>query len=125
MAYDLHVVRSREWTDASSAPITKPEVDAVVAADPELGWSSDDFVEMKDATGVSSRYYMIVWNGQPSFWWYRDQIIASGCDENALPKLIQLSRALGAQVIGDDGERYELRKSFLGKEKVAIVDSDA
>jgi len=69
MAYDLHVVRSAHWTHAAESPITRNEVDALVKADPELAWSSSDFVQMKDETGSFTTFYMILWNGTPCFWW--------------------------------------------------------
>jgi len=46
MAYDLHVVRTKDWLEASSAPITKEDVDALIASDPELEWSTSDYIDM-------------------------------------------------------------------------------
>ncbi|HTJ00777.1 MAG TPA: hypothetical protein VL527_17985 [Dongiaceae bacterium] len=109
MAYDLHVVRTEDWADAASAPITKPEVEALIATDPELAWSATDFVDMADASGTVTRYWMITWQGQSCFWWYRDQIQCSDPPSDAhISKLIQIAQALHAQVIGDDGEIYPL-----------------
>jgi hypothetical protein len=110
MAYDLHVVRTQDWTEAASAPITKQDVDALVAADAELAWSTADYVDMKDETGVSTRYYMINWRGQPSFWWYRDQIQCSGPDDAQQAKLVQMAHSLNAYAVGDDGEIDPLEK---------------
>ena len=108
MAYDLHIVRTEDWTEAASAPITKQEVDALIAADSEMGWSTTDYVDMADEAGVSTRYYMITWRAQPCFWWYRDQIRCSGPDEAQVSKLVQMSRVLHAHAVGDDGEIYPL-----------------
>ncbi len=80
---------------------------------------------MSDDAGAVTRYYMITWRGQPCFWWYRDQIQCSGPDDAQQLKLAQMARALNAFVVGDDGERYELQKGFLGREKLAIRDPDA
>jgi hypothetical protein len=121
MAYDLHIVRTKEWTEASSAPITKQDVDALIAADSELAWSTTDYVDMKDEAGVSTRYYMIIWRGSPCFWWYRDQIQCSGPDDAQQLKLAQMARALKAYAVGDDGERYEIKKGFFGKEKLEVI----
>jgi hypothetical protein len=107
MAYDLHIVRTKDWLEASSAPITKQDVDALIASDPELTWSTTDYVEEHDDTGAVVRYYMIVWRGQPCFWWYRDQIQCSGPDEAQQSKLVQMARALDAFAVGDDGEIYD------------------
>ena len=106
MAYDLHIVRTKDWLEASTAPITKQDVDALIARDPELAWSTTDYVDMSDDAGAVTRYHMIVWRGQPCFWWYRDQIQCSGPDEGQQAKLVQMARALDAFAVGDDGEVY-------------------
>jgi len=121
MAYDLHVVRTKDWTQASDAPVTKPQVDDLVASDPELEWSTRDYVDMKDETGATTRYYMICWRGAPCFWWYRDKIECSGPDETQQLKLTKMARILDAFVVGDDGELYESKKNLFGKEKVTVI----
>jgi hypothetical protein len=55
------------------------------------------------------------------FWWYRDQIVCSGADEAQIGKLLSIAVALSASVVGDDGEKYELRKTFFGEEKIVTV----
>lgn len=107
MAYDLHIVRTKNWFEASSAPITKRDVDALIARDPELRWSETDYVDMSDDTGAVTRYWMITWRGQPCFWWYRDQIQCSDPDDAQQSKLAQMARELNAFAVGDDGEIYD------------------
>ncbi len=121
MAYDMHIVRTKNWTDAARAPITRQEVDALIAADAELAWSTSDCVDMSDEMGVSTRYFMIIWRGEPCFWWYRDQILCSGPDDAQQMKLARIARALNAYAVGDDGEHYVIKKGFFGKEKLEIV----
>ncbi len=125
MSYDLHVVRTKDWLEASQAPITKQDVDALIAADSELEWSTSDYVDMKDDAGAVTRYAMITWNDVSCFWWYRDQITCSNPDEAQQMKLARIARSLNAYVLGDDGERYGIRKNILGKEKIAVVDPKA
>lgn len=122
MGYDLHVARTKDWTQSSHSPITKQQVDDLIANDPELEWSTNDYVDMKDQTGATSRYYMICWRGIPCFWWYRDKIECSDPDEIQQLKLTKIAQALEAFVIGDDGERYESKKNLFGKEKVVVMD---
>ena len=110
MAYDLHIVRTKDWTMAADKPVTKQDVDALIGSDGELKWSTTDYVDMKGATGAVTRYWMIAWRGQPCFWWYRDQIRCSGPDDAQQLKLVQMARALGAYAIGDDGEMYPLEQ---------------
>jgi len=121
VAYDLHIARTRDWTQSSLSPITKQEVDNLIAGDPELEWSTSDYVDMKDSAGATSRYYMICWRGVPCFWWYRDKIECSSPDETQQLKLTKMAKTLNAFVIGDDGERYESKRSLFGKETVTVI----
>jgi hypothetical protein len=63
MGYDVHLVRTEQWFDAESDPVTREHVDKVLAADPTLSWSESDYVEMTEDDGSIKRYYMINWNG--------------------------------------------------------------
>lgn len=108
MPYDLHIVRTEDWTQAASNPITKQDVDVLITEDSELAWSATDYVEIKDQAGTSQRYSRIIWRGQPCFWWYRDQIQCANPDEAQIAKLVQMARALGARAVSDDGKTYPL-----------------
>lgn len=108
MGYDLHIVRTEDWLDAAKTPVTKSEVDAVIAGDPELAWSATDYVDMADNSGTVTRYWMMTWRGEAIVGWYRDQILSSNPDEAKIAKLVQIARSLDARVIGDDGEVYPL-----------------
>jgi hypothetical protein len=109
VAYDLHVVRTENWLDAATRPVAKGDVDALIASDPELEWSTTNYVDMADEKGVITRYWMITWDGEACFWWYRDQIQCSSPDEAKISKLVQMARSLDARVLGDDGEIYPLQ----------------
>jgi hypothetical protein len=121
MAYDVHIVRTNDWLDAGSDPIKKTDVDLIVEADPELTWSTADFVDMADDSGAVTRYFMIRWRGDPDFWWYRDQVLCSSPTEAHLVKLVQIARALKARVLGDDGESYDLKKGLFGGEELVTT----
>lgn len=118
MAYDLHIVRTKDWTRAASAPIAKEEVDSLIVADAELAWFTTDYVDMVEA-GASTRYYMITWRGEPCFWWYRNQVKCAGPSEAQVSKLLQMARILNAQVVGDDGEVYPLEQQTSSTGKLA------
>ena len=120
MAYDLHVVRTAHWLDASTNPISKDEINHLIATGPTLAWSNQEIVDMKSDI-ETIRYNMIEWNGVSCFWWYRDQIVCSGADKAQIGKLLRIAAALSATVVGDDGEKYELRKTIFGKEKIVTV----
>src|SRR5262249_4073726 len=106
MPYDVHIVKTDSWLDAADDPITKAEVDALIASDSELAWSADDWVDMSEKKGKVTRYFAILWNGQPCFWWYRNEIRCAGPSEEQLAKMVKMARKLDATVIGDDGEEY-------------------
>lgn len=106
MSYDLHIVRTKNWLDAASNPISKQEVELLIAEDSELEWSSSDYVDMNDGNGAITRYFMINWQGIPCFWWYSDQILCSGPDDAQMVKMVDMARAIDAFVVGDDGEIY-------------------
>jgi hypothetical protein len=107
MGYDVHIVRTEHWTDAAGDPITKDEVDALVASDPELSWSGRDWVDMSDDGGNRvTRYYAILWKGEPCFFWRRDQITCSGPSEDQVGKMVEMAASIGARARGDDGEVY-------------------
>jgi hypothetical protein len=121
MAYDIHIARTKDWTDSASQPITKQDVDALIAADSELEWSTTDYIDMSDDKGVVTRYFLIKWKGAPVFWWYKDELRCSGPDEAQQFKFAQMARTLGALCVGDDNEQYVLKKGFFGGEKLQII----
>ena len=120
MPYDLHVVRTSNWLEAAKNPITREEVDRLIQSDPELEWSSSDYVEVKQAVGIS-RFYMITWNGRSCFLWHEDQITCATPDEDQTAKLVSIAAKLKANVLGDDGEQYTLSRNLFGKHKIKIV----
>ena len=51
MGYAVHLVRTEQWFERESDPVTKEHVDKVLAADPTLSWSEADYVEMTEDDG--------------------------------------------------------------------------
>ena len=94
---------------------------SLIDEDPELDWSVLDYVEMKDETNVTVRFPLIAWRGTSCFWWYRDQIIRKNPDQDRIAKLIRIGGALGAQVFGDDGERYVLHRTLFGRDRIRTI----
>ena len=120
MGYDVHVVSTSDWLDSESNPVTKEDVNAALARDPTLSWSETDYVEMAEDDGSVERYFMINWNGDAVFWWYKSEVRCKNPSEEQLLKLLDLATALGAHVVGDDGEKYQRGKSIFGKSKVVV-----
>lgn len=124
MGYDLHIVRTREWLDADADPILKQDVDALIEADAELSWSKSDYVELNNpSTGETIRFRSsaIEWNGMSQFWWYGNRISSKAPSDDQQKKMIKMARTLNAMVIGDEGERYDLRKRWFGREEVVVI----
>jgi hypothetical protein len=122
LGYDWHIVRTREWAEASKKPITQNDADALIKADTELSWSKSDYIDMRDPKiGHTIRYSLIQWEKQSAFWWYRDQILCKDPNGPQQRKMIQMANALRAMVVGDEGERYELRKSLFDGEKIVVI----
>jgi hypothetical protein len=76
---------------------------------------------MQEKTGNIVRFPLINWRGISCFWWYKDQILCKNPDQAQTAKLIRIADALKARVIGDDGEKYVLKRSLFGREKVQTV----
>jgi len=126
MGYDLHIVRTSDWQEETESPITEEEVIRLVESDPDLEWSASDYVEMKIKDEVSLRYstkrqMLIKWREISCFWWHQGEVICKNPTEDQITKMSHMAQTLNAQVIGDDGERYTLRRSLFGREKVEIL----
>ena len=79
---------------------------------------------MTNSSGEVVKYFMILWQGRPCCWWYKDQLLCSGPDKNQQRKLVEVANSLNAFAVGDDGERYELRKALFGKPKIVVVSAN-
>ena len=121
MSYNLHVVRTPDWMDAASAPIARREVVNLVEADPELTWSTTEFVDVRDKNGTVFRLAYMKWHGSSCFLWKKDQIICQNPDEAQTAKMIRIAEVLQAIVVGDDGERYALRRTLFGRRRVHTI----
>lgn len=113
MGYDLHVTRAKNWTDSEACPITEAEWRAYVATDPELEVTG--IAEVTTPEGELLRYEnpgLARWRGHPpdeEVWFdLRDgRVVVKNPDELTIAKMVSVARALGAWVVGDDGETYD------------------
>jgi hypothetical protein len=103
---DVHIVRTDRWVDAADDPITKPQLDALVAADSELEWARDVWENVSADSAIVHRALAIQWRGQACFWWYRHSIRCTGPNAEQLVKMIDMAVALDANVIATDGTEY-------------------
>ena len=106
MGYELYIERTRNRGDVGREPITKAEVDQIVASDPELSWSAMNFIETKDVKIELKGYHGILWLGKRCMWWNGYQISCKNPSGAEIIKMIEIAGLLQAVVVGDEGELY-------------------
>jgi hypothetical protein len=121
LSYSLHIVRTPDWMDAAKLPIVRREVANLVESDPELDWSTSEYVDVRDKNGTVFRLAFIKWHGTSCFLWTQDQIVCKNPDEAQTAKMIRIAKTLEAMVVGDDGERYTLRRTLFGRRRVQTI----
>ena len=99
MGYDLHVTRRKQWFDEEGPDITIEEWICYVASDSELELNCDHW-------GSESAEFVTHPDQWPIWWDKRGEIYAKNPDRMVVCKLVQIAEALGARVLGDDGEVY-------------------
>jgi hypothetical protein len=116
VGYDIHITRASNWTESESAPIVLDEWLRYVADDPEM--RLDNFAEAEVGGGEVLRYEnegLAVWTSYTGrgvsgrMGWFdhsRGRIVVKNPDDEILGKMRRVAAALGANVIGDEGERY-------------------
>jgi hypothetical protein len=120
MGYEIHIVKTKDWFHADSNPITKAEIDKIITVDKDLSFSQTDYVEFIDQNNGTVRSYAILWKNTPFLYWNGNEIVCKSANEEQIVKLIEISDLLQAFVIGDDGERYKVQKTFFGRKKLII-----
>jgi hypothetical protein len=102
MGYDLHVTRSKHWTESESQPITREDWQAYVASDPEIE---------PDTPG--DYFEFAAHPKEPALLqWWRGEITVKNPDRPTVRKLLEIASKLGAQVQGEDGEFYTNWEEF-------------
>ncbi len=116
MGYDIHITRASHWTQSEQTPITLDEWKAYVAADPEM--RMDNFAEATTTEGETLHIDaegIAVWisysghqvDGNMAWFTYLfGDIRVKSPDEEILAKMRSIAKALGARVMGDEGEFY-------------------
>jgi hypothetical protein len=117
MGYDVHITRAESWLDAEENPITLPEWLKYVEGDPEM--RLDKVAVARDRKGKPVLAYqnegLAVWvaysRHEPTgnmawFDWHGGCIVVKNPDDEIIAKMKRIAAALGAFVVGDDGEHY-------------------
>jgi len=121
LSYNVHIVRTPDWMDAAEFPIVRREVANLVEADPELSWSTTEYVDVRNTNGTIFRLAFIQWRGTSCFLWKQFQIVAKNPDEAQIAKMIRIAGLLDAMVVGDHGEQYTLRRTLFGRRRVHTI----
>ena len=116
MGYDFHITRAAEWHRSKSSPIHLSEWKKYIASDPEF--RLDGFAEATTTEGETIRCEsdgLAVWiaysgygkNGNIAWFDHRfGEIVVKNADDEILEKMRVVAGAIGATVMGDEGEVY-------------------
>ncbi|CAG9243417.1 conserved exported hypothetical protein [Paraburkholderia caribensis] len=97
--YDVHITRKSFWADASGPRITLEQWKAYVRGDPQ--------VVNDPANGPTD--FLVTLRGAAFPLWYNvelGELYTKDPTAEAVRKLEDIARAMGAKVQGDDGELY-------------------
>jgi len=78
-------------------------------------------VDLRQKNGTIVRLPYIKWRGTSCFLWRLDQILCRNPDDAQTAKMVRIAEALQAVVVGDDGERYTLRRTLFGRRRVHTI----
>lgn len=116
MGYEIHITRKTEWFDEDGPEISLEDWKAYIASDPEMrldGYAEatmengDVFRTEHDGIAVWTAYSGHGVDGNMA-WLYPGScgIVAKNPDREILAKMFEIAQALGARVVGDEGEEY-------------------
>lgn len=116
MGYDVHIARAAHWVDAETTPITLPEWLQYVEGDSEMRLEGVAVGRVKGKRAVAYQSTgLAVWvayskhdekGNMAWFDWYNGTVVVKNPDAEIREKMKQIATALGAVVVGDDGEHY-------------------
>jgi hypothetical protein len=108
MGYDVHITRADHWPESDDTPISIAEWEALVKRDPEL--SLEPTLEAKLPDGRVLRTDspgMARFKGVVHFLYEEGRVTVTDPDRETIRKMRAIAQALGARVLGDDGECYD------------------
>ena len=99
MGYDLHITRKEFWVDDEGPAITLADWAAYVETDPAITLDPEN----PGGENYVFRYGQHSW---PLWWDDSGEVYTKNPEPEVIAKLVQVAAALGARVLGDDGELY-------------------
>ncbi|HBM2880213.1 TPA: hypothetical protein LVL09_004020 [Klebsiella oxytoca] len=106
MGWELHIVRTGNWFDSASNPISREEWLQLVNDDEELS------IDNKNGDSYA------IWNGQsehdePWLDWSDGRISTKNPDEALYCKMLQIAEKLNAVVVDEDDHKYLLPSDLM------------
>ncbi len=101
MGYELYITRKKDYFDEEGKDISMDEWHEYVESDPELAIDLDVGDHFARWSGDNRHG-----PGEAWFDWFEGYIKTKAPDEKILAKMLNIARAFGAKVQGDDGEVY-------------------
>jgi hypothetical protein len=101
LGYDIHLTRKNFWADDDGPEISLEEWTKHVASDPDLQPDPENKGPENAVCSFGGRTWPLWWNP-------RGEIVTKNPTPPDFAKLVQLASAIGAHVMGDDGEIYGL-----------------
>jgi hypothetical protein len=98
MGYDLHITRKAFWAAPEGDQISLDEWNRYVAGDPDINPDAEFAGPHRFVVGSGSEGWTLHWR--------RGEIAVKNPSKAQIAKLVQIAKALGAKVRGDDNEVY-------------------
>ena len=117
MNFDIMINRSD--SQGHTLRIDKEDLDAFVAADPELSWAS--YTDSHAENGLRQSSFKIAWKGNPCVEGDGYTVWCDEVPEALAVKMVHLADAIGAPAMYGSS-RLEVRKGFFGKEKIVQIE---
>lgn len=117
MGWELHIVRTEDWSDSASDPISREEWLQLVNDDEELS------IDNKNGDSYA------IWSGQsehdePWLNWSDGRISTKHPDEALYCKMLQVAEKLNAIVVDDDDHKYLLPSDLMNPSWVKSSPTD-
>lgn len=99
MGYDFHITRKDHWADDEGPAISLEEWAEYARGDTDINPDTDN--------PGAENWIVTVRKGACPLWWDNTgEILAKDPGPTVIEKMITIANALGARVLGDDGEVY-------------------
>jgi len=99
VGYDLHITRKAFWADDEGPVITLENWAAYVETDLEITLDPEN-------PGTENYVLRCGQHSCPLWWEERGEVCTTNPEPEVIAKLVRVAAALGARVLGDDGEVY-------------------